>query len=419
MSTDVAPPEALGGRLLRNLVVQSGTQIVALVISVVTAGVLARALGVDGNGQFGYAFAFVFFLLTFADPGISTVVSRDLAATDRIDATLLQRVMGLRLVMAFGVMLAGWVVAFTWIDPIYRWPIVVFSLILPIQAASVGSLVFAARVMVRDSAVAEMTNRLLGFGLVLAAAGLGWGVIGVLGALVVGELAGAAVTTWRTRQWVRLVPRLDAGIWRQVVRGAAAVGALSFLSALVNRVDYFMLESMSSVTAVGLYEAAYRLPRLAEKIPLLAMATVFPLMSRLATDDIPQLRRVYRWSLWRSGGLAVLMLVVVQATASWLLPAWQGEAYRPAVPALRWLIVSSACMYLSVLAGNLLIAMRASRALLGVWLLATMVNVVLNWLWIPEYGPTGAAAATAACFLVAAVGVLLLAERELARAERV
>lgn len=412
MSTEPTPTDALGGRLARNLVLQSGTQIVALAVSVISAGILARALGVDGNGQFGYAFAYVFFLLTFADPGISTVVSRDLAAGG-INSALLQRVMGLRLTMACLVMLAGWVVAFTLLDPVYRWPIVVFSLILPIQAASVGALVFTSRVMVRDSAVAEMANRLVGFALLLVAASSGWGVTGVLGSLVVGELVGASVTTWRTRAWVRLVPRLDPGMWRQVVQGAAAVGGLGFLTALVNRIDYFMLESMSSVTAVGLYEAAYRLPRLVEKVPLLAMATVFPLMSRLAVDDVVRLREVYHWSLLRLAGLAVVMLVVVQATAEWLLPVWQGEAFRPAVPALRWLIVSSACMYLSVLAGNLLIAMHESRTLLAVWLVATMINIGLNWVWIPTYGPTGAAAATAVCFAVAAVLVLVLAERRL------
>lgn len=412
MSTEPTPTDALGGRLARNLVLQSGTQIVALAISVISAGILARALGVDGNGQFGYAFAYVFFLLTFADPGISTVVSRDLAAGG-INSGVLQRVMGLRLTMACLVMLAGWVVAFTLLDPVYRWPIVIFSLILPIQAASVGALVFTSRVMVRDSAVAEMANRLVGFALLLVAASSGWGVTGVLGALVAGELVGAIVTTWRTRAWVRLVPRLDPGMWRQVVRGAAAVGGLGFLTALVNRIDYFMLESMSSVTAVGLYEAAYRLPRLVEKVPLLAMATVFPLMSRLAVEDVGRLREVYHWSLLRLVGLAVVMLVVVQATAEWLLPLWQGEAFRPAVPALRWLIVSSACMYLSVLAGNLLIAMHESRTLLGVWLVATVVNIGLNWVWIPSYGPTGAAAATAVCFAVAAVLVLVLAERRL------
>lgn len=413
MSTEVAPAAELGGRLLRNLILQSGTQVVALGISVITAGVLARALGVDGNGQFGYAFAFVFFLLTFADPGISTVVARDLAAAGTIDTTLLQRVLGLRLVMSCSVMVIGWVVAFTAIDPVYRWPIVVFSLILPIQAASVGALVLMTRVMVRESAIAEMTNRLTGFALVLLAAAAGWGVVGVLSALVVGELAGAAAIAWRTRQWVRWVPRLDAAIWRQVVRGAAAVGALSFMSALINRLDYFMLESMSTVTAVGLYEAAYRLPRLAEKLPLLAMATVFPLMSRLAVDDVVELRRVYRWSLVRAAGLAVVMLVVVQATASWLLPLWQGDAYRPAVPALRWLIVSSAFMYVSLTAGNMLIALRASTPLLGVWTLAALVNVTCNWWWIPSHGATGAAAATAVCFAVATCGVLWLAERVL------
>jgi O-antigen/teichoic acid export membrane protein len=398
---------------VRNLAVQSGTQVVALGISVVSVGVLARALGVDGNGQFGYAFAFVFFLLTFADPGISTVVSRDLAAAGDIDATLLQRVLGLRLVMACAVMVAGWVVAFTAIDPVYRWPIVVFSFILPIQAASVGALVFMTRVMVRDAAVVEMTNRLTGFVLVLAAAWAGLGVVGVMAALVVGELAGAGVIAWRTREWVRWVPRLDASIWRQVIRGAVAVGALSFVSALINRLDYFMLESMSTVTAVGLYEAAYRLPRLAEKLPLLAMATVFPLMSRLAASDVVELRRVYRWSLARAAGLALVMLVVVQATASWVLPLWQGEAYRPAVPALRWLIVSSALMYLSLTAGNMLIALRASKPLLGVWTCAALVNVACNWWWIPRYGATGAAAATAVCFAVATIGVLWLAERVL------
>ena len=94
---------------------------------------------------------------------------------------------------------------------------------------------------------------------------------------------------------------------------------------------------------------------------------------------------------------------------------WNGAAYAGSVTPLRWLIWSTGCMFLSVIASNLLIAVGRVHGSLGAWIVAAPANVILNWFWIPRYGASGAAAATAVSFAVAMGISLWMAERHLAR----
>jgi O-antigen/teichoic acid export membrane protein len=180
-----------------------------------------------------------------------------------------------------------------------------------------------------------------------------------------------------------------------MLHASVALGLVSLLGALVNRLDFFMLESMAGMNEVGIYGAAYRLPNLLERLPLLAMATLYPLMSRLAIDDRRGLR----------------------LAAPWIIAVWNGAAYAGSVTSLRWLIWSTGCMYVSVIASNLLIAVGRVHGSVGAWIVAAPANVLLNLVWIPRYGASGAAAATAVSFAVAMGISLWMAERHLARDE--
>lgn len=417
VSTD-APHEALTGlgpRLLRNLSWLSVSQVVGLAISVTTVSVLSRALGVEAFGAFNYAFAFLYFGLTLADPGLTTTLVRDVAQTPERAAFLLQRAMGLKLSLAVAATVLSWAAAWVWLDEPVRSACMILGLIVPVQALSLPGVVLQARVQVKRGVVVELLSRVTGFAAMMTAVAAGWGLSGVVGGLVIGEMAGVAAMWAMTRAVVSPRPRIDVAVWRQLLRASLTVGGAGLLSALVNRLDFVMLEAMSDLSAVGYYGAAYRLPMLLERLPLLALATVFPLMARLAAEDRSGLKPVYRWALARAAVVAAPVVLVVLLGAPWILEWWTGPEFLPAVPALRWLILSTGCMYLAVVAGNLLIAMRRARISLAIWAIAAPLNVALNWWWIPVYGPTGAAAATFVTFLLVLAASLAAAERELAR----
>lgn len=421
--TASAPPplSALTGltqRLARNLAMQSVTQVMHLVISIASVYVLSRELTVAAYGGFNYMLAVIVFGLTLADLGVGTILVREVVQAPERTEPLVQSTLGLKLVMSVVPMAGAWALALLMLEGDVRWAVVIFSLTLPIQAFTLPLVVLRARVLIKRAAVAEVANRVTGFVCMLAAVYAGFGLVGAAIALVIGEVAGLVAILAITRAFVRPIPRVDLGAWRLILGASLTLGLVNVLGALVNRIDFFMLERMTSMEDVGVYGAAYRLPTLLERLPLLVMGTIYPLMSGLAARDPKGLRAVYHWTLTRSALLAVPIVLVVSLTAPWIIAVWNGPGYEGAVTPLRWLIWSTGCMYISVIASNVLIALGRVHGALRAWIVAAPTNVILNLIWIPRYGATGAAAATAASFAIAMGISMWMAERHLSRAVR-
>lgn len=410
--------EGLGRRVLKNLSILSLSQGVGIGVSIITVGILSRSLSVADFGAFNYAFAFLSLGLVLADPGLNTVLVRDAAQSPAHEAPLIQKAIGLKLTLAFGITALGWTGVLLFLDGPVRTACLIISAIIPLQALSLTSVTLQVRVQVVRGVIAELSNRIPGFAAMLAALALGWGLSGVVGSLVVGELTGLVAITALTWAVVAPRPRVDLLMWKQLLRAGLTIGGVAIVSTLVSRMDFVMLERIASPQELGYYGAAYRLPQILERLPVLAMATLFPLMARLALEDRAQLKVLYRWAVTRAALVVIPLSGVGVVLAPWILRWWQGDAYVPAAPALRWLLLATIGVSLAVVAGNVLIVIKQARVLLVVWLVAAPVNLALNWWWIPAHGAMGAAGATCVTFAGVLVASLMAVERHLSSPPR-
>ena len=405
--------------IVRNLTIQSIAEAVALACGLASSILLSRHLGVTGFGAFNYAFAFIYLFLTLNDPGMNTVVVREISRAPARTAQLLGSLLTLRLTLAVGVLAIAWLTIQVWpMDPALRGPLMVFALILPLNALNVPALVFQTSMRFELAAAALITNRVLGLVFMLVMIAAGGGVMAMFGALLAAEICGLAVTWMLAGRLVRLQWVVDRAIWRTVLRGAVPLAVGLVLVAIINRVDFIMLERLASLESVGLYGAAYRVTSLLEKFPLLVMGTLYPIMSRLAVEDVARLRQVYQRAIWRFSGLGLLLGMLVIAGAPWILATLFGEPFRAAAPALRWLVVSTMCLYLAMTGGNLLIAVGRARDNAIALSVGATVNVALNAVLIPARGIEGAAIATAASYAAVLVITVVAVERHFARGAR-
>jgi len=106
--------------------------------------------------------------------------------------------------------------------------------------------------------------------------------------------------------------------------------------------------------------------------------------------------------------IAALVAVVITLIADWFLPLLFGKEYMDAVPILVVHIWAGLFVFMRSLLSKWLIVENYLKLSLLSQVLGATVNVVLNILLIPRYGPLGAAYATLVSYAVAAYGVLLL-----------
>jgi len=252
---------------------------------------------------------------------------------------------------------------------------------------------------------------LFGCGVAMA---LGWGVIGALGALVLARM----LTLLRGAHRVRSL--LSARLAQEPKQPTQWPALLSFslpqsLSGLLHRTllsaDLLMLSALATLSDVGVYRVAMALAMLGA-MPLVAINGVFaPRAARwLYAGEFEilavQLHRMTRWVVIGSAPLFLVALLLPD-----LLVQLFSHEYQSAATVLALLIAGRAIQVLLEPAGTCLAHGGHAALNLGVGVGAVTINLILNWIWIPDWGMTGAALASSLALISWSTGRAFLVWR--------
>ncbi len=217
--------------------------------------------------------------------------------------------------------------------------------------------------------------------------------VALLAAYVVGAFA-----AWFTG--LALLEHKHRGVWEQewsaawdkfryIMKDSTWLNGGAFAASAYNRADVLLLRRMSTVEAVALYSAPYRILDIAQIIPNSIMGVLLP---RWCTSEGREMSsaRVTRLLLV----LALLIIVVINVSAPWFAPLIFGPSYRASTPLLQILIWALLPMFWNFTLNSRLIAVRRESALTSAALGALVLNVALNYLFIPEFGFYACAAIT-------------------------
>lgn len=175
------------------------------------------------------------------------------------------------------------------------------------------------------------------------------------------------------------------------------------------RVDTVMLGMLSPISEVGLYNVAYKLFEGAIFLPAIIMISVFPALSKRE-----QFERIFHRTR------SILVITGLMATVAFYLLAppligfIYGQSFAMAGKIAVMLSLALFPVYLGHLTTQSLIARDLSTRLFISTMLASAVNIILNFFLIPKYGATGAAMATivAEYFVLLYTSIALLKGRK-------
>lgn len=232
-----------------------------------------------------------------------------------------------------------------------------------------------------------------------------WAVLGAwLGARVLVGLAGAA-WAWRDQQG----RSPDWPAWRAQAGFCTVLGLTNLISWLNYRIDLFIVEAFSSLSATGVYAIAVTVTELLWFVSSSMSAAAY---GRIGQPDRHAAARLTVRLLHFN--LAVLLLAspVLVALAAWLLPRVLGAPYAEAVPLMLWLLPGvwayGCASTLSAYYTNFLGRPRLSAAVAGASL---AINVAACLVLVPRLGATGAAMATSLSYVLAIIWGLALFRR--------
>jgi len=173
-------------------------------------------------------------------------------------------------------------------------------------------------------------------------------------------------------------------------------------------VDSFSIGYFHNATQVGFYNAAIPIVSLMSFFPKLFFQLFFPLInkefSRKNFKIIKELsQQIGKWIFIFNLPLFLIMIVFPGTIINILF----GKTYLVAQNALRILAIGGLCSTLVFISENLVSMVGKSKLLLGNVIIASIINLILNFILVPKYGINGAAISTTIVGVILSVTLLI------------
>ncbi len=390
-------PEA-GGMAVRGGALRLGSYVGVVALSVVSAALLTRHLGVTRFSEYTTVISLVGVITSVTDAGMSALGTREYAMRTGADRDALMRdLLGLRVTLT----LVGVLLATAFAVAAGYTPALVVGTVL--AALSVVAVVFQHTLSI------PLTTRLrLGYlsGLDLARQAvtvvlfvvlilLGAGVLPLLAVALAVNLLLLPPTAALVRGEISTRIALHPRRWVRLLRLTVAFSLASAANTIYLYTAQILTSLVASSHQSGLFAASFRVFIVTAAVPGMLVAVTLPVLSRAARDDharlVYALQRLFDVSLL----IGVAAAIGVVAGARFIIEVVAGPKFAAAAGALQ--IEGVALLASFVLAGwgFGLLSLHRHRTLLLANLGALVVSAVLTLILAQAHGARGAALASA------------------------
>jgi O-antigen/teichoic acid export membrane protein len=290
------------------------------------------------------------------------------------------------------------------------------SLLFDPTLANLGA-AFNARFRLSYLALVQVVQSLIygTLGMIVIATSLG--VTGLAVSTVVASLSAAVLAFVLLRVKLGVLPRLGQParrVW-SFLRTATPIAGINLVAVVYARVDIVLLSLLATSSSVAYYTVPYSFVRISWLIPSVVSAAFFPLLRRTLDTDRAQARSLFFLVMRAFLFLSVPISMLLALSAPTVLPFVFGDSYAQSVPVLEIMAWTSVFGFLNYVLWYGVLASHLERTVLFIQLAGLVVNIAINLVAIPLYGPSGAAAALVISDLFVICGQVILVHRNLFR----
>jgi O-antigen/teichoic acid export membrane protein len=406
---DVLDSTEAGGRIIRGGALRLSSYVAMVALSVLSAALLTRHLGVARFGEYTTVLSLVGVVSAITDAGMSTIGTREFAVREGAERDALMRdLLGLRITLtAVGVLLVIVFALAAGYDTALLTGAVLASLgTIALVVQHTYTIPLSAALRLGTLSSLELARQILTVSAIVALVLLGAGLLPLLAVALAVNLVLIPPTAALARHQISLrVGRPQH--WRKLLRLtvsfslAAAVGTLYVFTAQI------LTSLVSSSHQNGLFAASFRIFIVVSAVPGLLVGGALPVLARAARDDRDRLgyalHRIFEVSLI----LGVAAALTTLAGAQFMIHVVAGPKFAASAEVLQ--IQGTALIASFVVAGwsYALLSLKLYRGLLLTNLAAFVVSCSLTVALAGSDGATGAALATVCGESVLAVGSLL------------
>jgi O-antigen/teichoic acid export membrane protein len=371
-------------------------QILRIIAGLLIGVYVARFLGPEKFGLFGYVLAFVALFSSVAKLGLDGIIVRDLVNAPEKRDIYLGTAFWLKIL---GAILAGvgiaLVVVFTENDHTTRIYIGIIAAGLIFQSFEVVDFYFQSRVLSKYVSICKISQLLLSSSLKLyfvsINADLFWFVL--VSVIDQASLAGALGYAY-SRQNIRgFYFQFDLGVAKKLLNSAKPLIVASIMVSVYSSIDRVIIKEMLGAREVGLYVAATGLVSALYFVPTLIANSLFPaiLNAKQQSEYLYNRRLSLLYKYILSFGLIVCLLVSVFAIP--LISLLYGQKFSESAEVLQIYIWNFLLICFSAIFGKWLLSESLQYLMPRFTMMAIIVNIIGCYTLIPLWSIKGAAVA--------------------------
>jgi O-antigen/teichoic acid export membrane protein len=385
---------ALGKRMTRNTGYAFLGNLFYRMVNFAVVLTLARYLGKDLFGTYGFVFAYITVFDIFIEFGFVRILVREMTKKTYDPGLLIGNAIFLRLgiilLSLFGAIIGVAVLGYT---PEIKVLIFIASFSLFSQVRSLFEVIFMVKLKMQYPAI-ESVIRSVSYAVLICVAL--YGNLTLRQIIIFNVASGFIGLSFLIPvSWKHLRPRFSFNypIALFLIRQSSPLMFSSVFLILYDNIDILMLSKMRAFVDIGYYTAATRLVESLAIFPATILISVFPVISDSFHSDRETFQRLCQKILVFFLAIALPMSVLTSLYSSQIISFLYGKEFLPACSALRIVVWSSCFIFTMYLTTHILIvAQKQYIDTLGS-LLMFVTNVLLNLYLIPRFGFVGAAVA--------------------------
>jgi len=394
--------EGRSRRVIHNTVLLFGSEKTAQIFSLIAFIFLQRHWDVSTYGQYALIKNWVAIFATFSDIGLNALTIREVAHRQSLAGYYLRNVMGIRTL--FSIVLVAVLAAVGVVlhyEPLIEVGLIIMSLRIIFDCAAGGYVyLLQAHEYMGTHGLVVVIGSLVRLAGIMAVVLLGGGILGAssIWVLASGICLIILVFIGFSKKWLPDFFRWNWNEAKKVLSQAVPLATFWSLQMLYYRVDTVILKSLKGNEAVGLYDAAYTYLNSTLSFSMLFGLSTFPIFSAARDNRLDFARITLR-------AIKFLLILGIPITfggfllATPLIVLFSSSKYIYAGPLFSILVLSIVPFFISNIY-IIVLTVKNPKALNLLYFSLFVLNVVLNFIFIPFLGSNGAAWATVLCELV-------------------
>lgn len=357
---------------------------------------VARYLGPELFGKFSYVQSIILMLCTLCSFGLPSILLKEFSEKDSKDSYLFGSALAIYLFFigcSFGIIIII-SLNYSGSDEDLVLMLLVFSIRFISMPSEIWKVFFESKVQSKYFVIAEFYSYIILFGLQIFFVLYSYNVIYLISAIVIQTLISSLILTYFLFHKYKIAFKLNLKFIKYLIRKSSFPFYSSIAVIIYMQLDRIMLHTLIGEYETGIYSAAMRVATVFFIIPTIIINSFFPhLISRKNYGDqyfIKDFKKIFELLIL----LSFFICILISFFSKQIILILYGSTYEEASFILLVLSFYVILNFYGTIRGKYLLAKGLIKYDFYVHIVALIINAVLNFILIPNYGAYGAVLAT-------------------------